>query len=52
MKDPTFRHRLEYALVMIVRGAVGLLPEALSRALGTVIYDALRGLDDPTQRLF
>ena len=37
MKPATLRHRIEYALVVTVRGIVRLLPDALSRALGTMI---------------
>jgi Kdo2-lipid IVA lauroyltransferase/acyltransferase len=51
VKDPTLRHRLEYALVVIVRGVVGLLPEALSRALGTVIGLTFYAIDGAHRRL-
>jgi KDO2-lipid IV(A) lauroyltransferase len=47
----TLRHRLEYALVVVVRGIVRLLPDALSRALGTVIGLTFYAIDRAHRRL-
>jgi Kdo2-lipid IVA lauroyltransferase/acyltransferase len=47
----TFRHRIEYALVLTVRGIVRLLPDALSRALGTVIGLTFYTIDGAHRRV-
>jgi KDO2-lipid IV(A) lauroyltransferase len=51
VKRATLRHRVEYGLVAIVRTLVRLLPEALSRALGTCIGLAFYVIDGPHRRL-
>ena len=51
MKPATYRHRVEYALVVIVRGIVHVLPDAFSRALGTVIGLSFYAIDGAHRRL-
>jgi KDO2-lipid IV(A) lauroyltransferase len=45
------RHRVEYALVLAVRGVVRVLPDAASRAIGTVIGLAFYTFDPAHRRL-
>jgi lauroyl/myristoyl acyltransferase len=51
VKAATFRHRVEYALVVIVRGVVRILPDAFSRALGTFIGLSFYAIDGAHRRL-
>jgi lauroyl/myristoyl acyltransferase len=51
VKRATFRHRVEYGLVVIVRGIVGVLPDVLSRALGTFIGLTFYVIDGAHRRL-
>lgn len=51
MKKATPRHRAEYALVVIVRGVVRILPDVLSRAIGTVIGLTFYAVDRAHRRV-
>jgi KDO2-lipid IV(A) lauroyltransferase len=51
VKKATLRHRAEYGLVVIVRGAVRILPDMLSRALGTFIGLTFYSIDRAHRRL-
>ena len=51
MKKATLRHRAEYTLVVIVRGVVRLLPDVLSRAIGTVIGLTFYAVDRAHRRV-
>ena len=51
MKRPSLRHRAEYALVVIVRGIVRILPDALCRAVGTVIGLSFYAIDRTHRRV-
>jgi KDO2-lipid IV(A) lauroyltransferase len=46
-----FRYRVEYALVLVVRWLVGVLPDAAGRGIGTVIGFAFYAADAPHRRL-
>lgn len=46
-----FRHRLEYALVVVVRWLVGILPDAASRGFGTLVGLAFFVADGGHRRL-
>jgi KDO2-lipid IV(A) lauroyltransferase len=51
VKPARLRHRVEYALVLGVRGVVGVLPDAMGRALGTGIGLFFYVFDAPHRRL-
>ena len=51
MKKATPRHRAEYALVAIVRAVVRMLPDVLSRAIGTVIGLTFYAVDRAHRRV-
>jgi len=46
-----FRHRVEYGLVMSIRGLVRILPDAISRGLGTTIGLGFYVIDKAHRRL-
>ncbi|MFN8059932.1 MAG: lysophospholipid acyltransferase family protein [Vicinamibacterales bacterium] len=48
---PSFRHRLEYAAVFAVTAAVGLLPQRVALAGGTLLGLAFYAIDAPHRRL-
>src|SRR5688500_12809802 len=45
------RHRAEYALVLVVRGVVGVLPPRAARAIGAVVGLAFYTIDGTHRRL-
>jgi KDO2-lipid IV(A) lauroyltransferase len=47
----TFRHRIEYAIVVVVRALAGSLPEPLSRAMGTFIGLVFYAVDRAHRRI-
>jgi len=51
VKQPSVRHRLEYALVVVVRGIIRILPDALGRALGTFIGLTFYAVDRAHRRV-
>jgi len=46
-----FRHRIEYALVMTIRGVVSVLPDAASRVIGSAVGLAFYTVDRGHRRL-
>jgi len=48
---PSIRHRTEYALVVVVRALVGILPEPLTRGLGAVIGLTFYAVDPAHRRV-
>jgi KDO2-lipid IV(A) lauroyltransferase len=46
-----FRHRIEYGLVVVVRTMVGILPDRVSRSLGTFIGLSFYAIDAAHRRL-